>query len=132
MRKIFLLPLNFKGKTEFLLEKIKEENLLNNFVYITSNFCKVQDFKIKFYQYFKNPFIPPVFTLKSLTIKILEEKSNKRVISEIEKYLILLEILKKEKIGTTPYSDEGFAKIVLNFIKELKISSITDISKIKK
>ncbi|MCM8818357.1 MAG: PD-(D/E)XK nuclease family protein [Candidatus Omnitrophica bacterium] len=134
MKKFFLLPLNLKNKTEFLIEKTKEVSSQNNFIYITSNFCKVQDFKLKFYKFFKNFSLPLTFTLKSLAIKIIDEKSNKRIISDIEKYLILLEIMKKEK-DQFFYPEEWFAKIISNFIKELKISlgnnfEISEIGKI--
>jgi len=134
MKKIFLLPLNLKNKTEFLLSQINHLNLNQNFIYITSNFCKVQDFKLKFYNHFKNSFLPPTFTLKSFASKIVEEKSSKKIISDLEKFLIIFEIIKKEKKDFQLYSDEGFAKILTNFIKELKISSINGVklSEIKK
>ncbi|HOK57193.1 MAG TPA: PD-(D/E)XK nuclease family protein [bacterium] len=124
-KKIFLLPLNLKNKTKFLLSQIDKLNLANNFIYITSNFCKVQDFKLNFYNYFKNSALPFSFTLKSFASKIISEKSSKKIISDVERFLIIIDIIKKEKKEKFyGYTDEGFAKIVLNFIKELKISSI--------
>ncbi|MCM8802398.1 MAG: PD-(D/E)XK nuclease family protein [Candidatus Omnitrophica bacterium] len=125
MKKIFLMPLNLKNKTKFLLSQVKKLNLTENFIYITSNFYKVQDFKINFYNYFKDSPLPPTFTLKSLTLKIIEERSNKRVINDIEKLLIILEIIKKENGEIPSYTHEGFAKMILNFIKEFKINSTT-------
>lgn len=125
MKKIFLSPLNLKNKTKFLLYQIKELNLDTNFVYITSNFYKIQDFKINFYDYFKDSPLPPTFTLKSLALKIIENMINKRVITDIEKMLIILEIIKGENKEIPSYTHEGFAKMILNFIKELKINSTT-------
>lgn len=122
MKKIFLLPLNLKNKTIFLLEKLKNENFPFDFIYITSNYCKIKDFKFKFYKYFQSFFGPQAFTLKNLAIKIIEEKSPKRIISEIEKYLLILQFIKKNKIS---YNEEGKAQIISNFIKELKKSSIS-------
>lgn len=132
MRKILLFPLNLKGKTSSLIEKIREENLIDDFTYITSNFCKVKDFKINYFNKFKNSSLPPSFTLKSLAKKIIEERSNKKIITGIEKYLILLQIIKEGK-NEIAYTDEGFARIVSNFIKELKISlgSELEIQKLK-
>jgi len=133
MKKIFLFPLNYKHKTEFLLQEIEKLNILNEFTYISSNFCKVQDFKLKFYNKFKNHILPETFTLKSFAIKIINENSPKKIISEIEKYLILLELVKNKKKGNLLYQDEGFTKVVLNFIREIKISfEKIEISKIKK
>lgn len=133
MRKILLFPLNLKGKTSSLIEKIREENLIDDFTYITSNFCKVKDFKINYFNKFKNSSLPPSFTLKSLAKKIIEERSNKKIITGIEKYLILLQIIKEGK-NEIAYTDEGFARIVSNFIKELKISlgSELEIQELKK
>ncbi|MGC8977283.1 MAG: PD-(D/E)XK nuclease family protein [Candidatus Ratteibacteria bacterium] len=134
MKKIYLFPLNFKNKSSFLLEEIKKLNIEEKFIYLTSNFCKLQDFKIRFLKEFKKNQLPPMFTLKSISLKLIYENSPKRVISDIEKYLIILEILKNERKKRTTYSDEGLAKIILNFIKELKIASFcpSDISEIKK
>ena len=131
MKKILLFPLNFKNKTEFLLEEIKRLNILDNFVYITSNFCKVQDFKLKFYNKFSRYILPQTFTLKSLVIKIINENSPKKIVSEIEKYLIILELLKNKRNRDLYYTDEGFARVISNFIKEIKISGIK-ISEIEK
>ncbi|MCM8803673.1 MAG: PD-(D/E)XK nuclease family protein [Candidatus Omnitrophica bacterium] len=132
MKKIFLLPLNFKEKTSFLIDQIEKTNILDNFVYITSNFCKLHDFKFKFFKKLKKSTLPQMFTLKSLALKLIYEKSPKRVISDIEKYIIILEIIKKERKINQAYTDEGLAKIISNFIKEFKISSLnfSDIKKI--
>ena len=131
MKKIFLFPLNFKNKTEFLLEEIKKSNILENFIYITSNFCKVQDFKLRFYNKLSHYILPKTFTLKSFAVKIVNENSSKKVISEIEKYLIILELIKNKRDKNLYYTDEGFAKVISNFIKEVKISKI-QISEIQK
>lgn len=128
MKKIFLLPLNLKEKTSFLIDKIEKINILNDFVYITSNFCKLHDFKLKFFKKFNKSTLPKMFTLKSLALELIYEKSSKKVISDIEKYLIILEIIKKERKIEKIYTDEGMAKVISNFIKELKISSFSTIN----
>ena len=131
MKKILFFPLNFKNKTEFFLEEIKKSNILDNFIYITSNFCKLQDFKLRFYDKLSHYILPKTFTLKSLAIKIVNENSSKKIISEIEKYLIILELIKNKKDRNLYYTDEGFAKVISNFVKEIKISKVEE-SEIKK
>ncbi|MCS7181050.1 MAG: hypothetical protein NZ891_06850, partial [bacterium] len=123
MKKLFLYPLNFKDKTSFLLSQIEKLNFTPNFVYFTSNFCKIQDFKYHYYEQFKNTILPSTYTLKSFALNILEENSPKKIISDIEKYLLILEIVKKKKKKIT-YTDEGISKVIHNFFKELKISSL--------
>ncbi|MFN4226557.1 MAG: PD-(D/E)XK nuclease family protein [Candidatus Ratteibacteria bacterium] len=60
-----------------------------------------------------------------MALKIIEEKSKKKVITDIERLLIILEIIKKEETKIPSYTHEGISKIILNFIKEIKINSTT-------
>ncbi|MCX8083143.1 MAG: PD-(D/E)XK nuclease family protein [bacterium] len=123
MKKLLLFPFNRKDKTDILIQQFIKEPLET--LYITPHVSKINDFKIRYYRNRqKNPLLPSTHTIKTLALNILNSESEKRVISDVEKYIVILEMLKDHKIEERfRYTPPGMALAIANFIKDVKIST---------
>ncbi|MCK9265640.1 PD-(D/E)XK nuclease family protein [bacterium] len=133
MKTLITFPFNFKDKTEFLLNRLNGDPLET--LYLAPHISKLEDFKLKYH--YSNPnqsLLPSTHTLKTLGIKLINEYSDFRIISEIEKYIIILTILQeKRETILSELNLTGLSLSILQFIKDIKISgeSGIDTKKIK-
>jgi len=123
-KNIFItFPFNFHGKSDYIINNYLEGNSFQSYLYLTSHISKVKDFKLKLLKHKKFCIPPYASTIKLFAKKIIEENSSKRVISNLEKYLKIIEILEKGSFKWKEGNVFGMAQAISNFIKEIKISS---------
>jgi len=124
MKKLLIFPFNYRNKTDILIEesirKIPFETL-----YIASHISKIRDFKLRYYKKSsKSTPLPSTHTIKTLALTILDSFSEKRIISDVEKYIILLQILKGRKVDEQfRYTLPGITLAISHFIKDVKVST---------
>ncbi len=116
-RILLLFPFNHPGKTDLLIEEFLQNP--QKTLYITSHISKIDDFQLRFYRIKKSSILPQIFTLKNFAQKLIYENSPKRIISEVEKFIKIVELVKKNRVET---NIPGIAQAICNFIKDIKIS----------
>ncbi len=127
MKKIVIFPFNYKNKTEYLIRGYFDVNPLKT-LYMAPHISKIRDFKIKYHISHPSSILPATHSLKTLALKIVDEFSSSRIISEVEKYIIILTLLKEKKTGILFKQNlSGVALAILHFIKDIKISSESDV-----
>lgn len=146
MKKLLVFPFSYRNKTETLLaESVK--GFPPGILYVAPHMSKVRDFKMRYHAFFPdNSLLPVAQTIKTLALSLLDRHSEKRIISEVEKYVIILQILKKEKaVNHNPSQDTlrvkekktggrfrhtlpGIALAISHFIKDVKISTAGRVS----
>ncbi len=124
MKKLFIFPFGYRNKTETLLSECLKRHPSQAF-YIAPHMSKVRDFKMRLHSLRpEQSLLPAAHTLKTLALNILDAYSEKRIISEVEKYIAVLKILEKKKPGAEFSSGlPGMAMAVSRFIRDIKISS---------
>jgi hypothetical protein len=129
MRKLLVFPFSYKNKTETLLAGF-QKNLIPKTLYVAPHMSKVRDFKIRYHRFFPDSALLPIsHTVKSLALNILDRYSDKRIISDVEKYLTILHILKgKELEEKFRHNLPGIALAISHLIKDVKISTADKIS----
>ncbi|NLG11729.1 MAG: hypothetical protein GX554_01680 [Elusimicrobia bacterium] len=123
MKTLWTFPCNYKNKTDLLIKEcIKEPSVA---LYITPNISKVRDFKLKYHQ--NRPdmsLLPSTYTIKTLALDILNSESEKRIISDVEKFINILQLLKDNGVDKSfRYALPGMALAILHFIRDAKIST---------
>ena len=127
MKKIILFPFNFKNKTGFLLDSSLKGNPGES-LYMAPHISKIRDFKMKYHFFYPaNSLLPATYSMKTLALKLLDEFSGCRIISEVEKYVAILAVLKKRGADTNfRHNLSGVALAILQFIKDIKASFESD------
>jgi len=117
MKKLIIFPFSFHGKTEFVLKNYLDVDTL--FVY--PNFSKIKEVKKLYSKIVKNCLLPEIKTVKSLALQIIEENSEKKVVNELQRYLIILKLI-KESGRYEGISIIGIGEGINNLIKDIKTS----------
>lgn len=126
MKEIIEFPFGFRNKTGFLLERFLNKDNPAETLYMAPHLSKIRDFKMKHHLLYPQRSLPPYsHSLKTLALKLLDEFSDCRIISEVEKYAAILAILKKQGAGDEIFRHNlsGTALAILQFIKDVKTSS---------
>ncbi|MBN1445956.1 MAG: PD-(D/E)XK nuclease family protein [Candidatus Omnitrophica bacterium] len=124
MKKLLVFPFGYRNKTETLLSECLKRHP-SEALYIAPHMSKVRDFKMSLHRIRpEQSLLPAAHTIKTLALSILDACSEKRIISEVEKYITVLRILEKKKTGAGFASGlPGMALAVSRFIRDIKISS---------
>ena len=117
MKKLIIFPFSFHGKTEFVLKNYLDVDTL--FVY--PNFSKIKEVKKLYSKIVKNCLLPEIKTVKSLALQIIEENSEKKIVNELQRYLIILKLI-KESGRYEGISIIGIGEGINNLIKDIKTS----------
>ena len=117
MKKLIIFPFSFHGKTEFVLKNYLDVDTL--FVY--PNFSKIKEVKKLYSKIVKNCLLPEIKTVKSLALQIIEENSEKKIVNELQRYLIILKLI-KESGRYEGVSIIGIGEGINNLIKDIKTS----------
>ena len=130
MRKLLIFPFNRRNKTDILLEESLILQKPLETLYIASHISKIRDFKLRYYKRKERSTpLPFTHTIKTLALNILDSASEKRVISDVEKYIILLQIIKGRKADENfKYTLPGITLALAHFIKDIKASMEVDVS----
>jgi len=129
MRKLLVFPFRFRNKTEALLsESVK--GFPPDMLYVAPHMSKVRDFKMRYHGFFpESPLLPAAHTIRTLAAGLIDRYSERRIISEVEKYVTLLQILKEKKHDNRfRHTLPGIALAISQFIKDVKISTSGEIS----
>jgi hypothetical protein len=129
MRKLLVFPFSYRNKTERLLDESFNAHP-SRILYIAPHMSKARDFKMRYHRFFPDRALPPTsHTIKTLALALLDRYSDKRIISEVEKYVIILQILKAKK-NKERFSDTlpGIALAIAHFIKDVKVSTEDSVS----
>ena len=128
MKRLLIFPFNRRNKTETLLSECLGGGP-GETLYIAPHMSKVKDFKMRYHRMGKgSALLPATHTIKTLALKILDNHCEERIISEVEKYVAILGILKRRKTDESSHALPGMALAVSHFIKDFKISSAGPIS----
>lgn len=124
MKNLLIFPFNYRGKTDVLLEEIIKKNP-SEVLYISPHISKIRDFKVRYYKKSLGKiFLPSTHTIRTLTLNILNSASEKRIISDVEKYITILQILKTSRADEQfRYTLSGLALAIGHLIKDIKIST---------
>ena len=124
MKKLLIFPFNRRNKTDILLDESRILHKPLETLYIASHISKIRDFKLRYYKRKTGSTpLPFTHTIKTLALNILDSASEKRIISDVEKYIILLQILKDRKAEEQfRYTLPGITLALAHFIKDVKAS----------
>ncbi len=124
MRKLLVFPFSYRNKTETLLAGF-QKRLTAETLYVAAHMSKVRDFKMRYHRVFPDSaLLPTSHTIKTLALMLLDRYSGKRIISEVEKYVKILQILKEKKNKERfKHTLPGIALALSHFIKDVKIST---------
>lgn len=119
---LVLLPF-FSKKTSYIVEKFFKERMdFSSVTHLTSRWSRIEDFRARLYLCKKMPIIPPAsFSLKAFAAKIVQERSQYRLISSVEQILILLDLCATLAKKTT-IDPVSLAVRLKAFIKDFKVS----------
>jgi len=117
MKKLIIFPFSFHGKTEFILKNYLDVDTL----LIYPNFSKIKEVKKLYSKIIKNCWLPEIKTVKSLARQIVEENSEKSIVNELQRYLIILKLI-KESGKYEGISIIGIGEGINNLIKDIKTS----------
>jgi len=117
MKKLIISPFSFHGKTEFVLKNYLDVDTL----LIYPNFSKIKEVKKLYSKIVKNCWLPEIKTVKSLARQIVEENSEKNIVNELQRYLIILNLI-KESGRYEGISIIGIGEGINNLIKDIKTS----------
>ncbi|MCM8769427.1 MAG: exodeoxyribonuclease V subunit gamma, partial [Candidatus Omnitrophica bacterium] len=120
-KKLLFFPWRFSQKTVFLINKYLKNRDLSTTLYLTSQTSKLTDFQETFYRNLKINFPPDNYTLRTLAKRLLEENSPCRIISDVEKYVRLARLLRRNRAFWPGCSLPGMAVALSNFIREIKV-----------
>ncbi|MDD3726058.1 MAG: PD-(D/E)XK nuclease family protein [Candidatus Ratteibacteria bacterium] len=123
MKKLLIFPFNFRGKTDIAIEEVINKDP-SEVLYISPHISKVRDFKLRYYKRsLKGSLLPATHTIKTLALNILDSASDKKIISDVEKYITLLQILKDRKADEQfGHTLPGISLAISHFIKDIKVS----------
>ncbi len=131
MKKLLVFPFGYRNKTGTLLAGSVEADAFSpSILYVAPHMSKVRDFKMRYHEVFpERALLPSALTVKTLALGMLDRYSGKRIISEVEKYVTVLQILKEKKASERfGYALPGAALAISHFIKDVKISTAGSIS----
>ncbi len=117
MKRLIIFPFSFQGKTEFVLKNYLDVDTL----LIYPNFSKIKEVKKLYSRMVKNCWLPEIKTVKSLARQIVEENSEKNIVNELQRYLIILNLI-KESGKYEGISIIGIGEGINNLIKDIKTS----------
>jgi len=117
MKKLIIFPFSFHGKTEFVLKNCLDVETL----FIYPNFSKIKEVKKLYSKIVKNCLLPEIKTVKSLALQIIEENSERKIVNELQRYLIILKLI-KESGRYEGISIIGIGEGINNLIKDIKTS----------
>lgn len=129
MKKLLVFPFHYRNKTEALFAESRLSSPLET-LYVAPHMSKVRDFKMRYHAFCPDcSLLPCAHTIKTLALNILDRYSGRRIISEVEKYVTILQVLKEKKDDRKfRHTLPGIALAISHFIKDVKISTADSLS----
>jgi len=119
-------PFSYPGRMKYLVHNfLPEGNDFSRILHLTSHAPGIEDFRMQLWRALNKPVIlPESYTLKGFAAKIVGQHSSRRLIGNIERYLILYRLC-APLAQVTGSSQVSIASQITGFVRDFKTSHST-------